>query len=150
MYCRSRQSMAKKAALQFLSHRDHGHYELQQKLLNNGFELIDIDEAMIFCRNHHYLDDLRYAKTQMKRQINNGHGEGRIRQELQAKRVSNEVIEQVLREQPQDWFKLARYSLEQNFDESVVLGEDGYTKQVRYLQFRGFSFDQIEYALNPG
>jgi regulatory protein len=65
-----------------------------------------------FCIDHNYLDDLRYAKSQIRQHVYKGHGEPRIRQELSQKRVSESVIEEALQEEPQDWFELAKAAAE--------------------------------------
>ncbi|GEA52377.1 regulatory protein RecX [Vibrio inusitatus NBRC 102082] len=149
MYFQTPNWTAKKTALDLLSRCEYGRYELQQKLLNKGFELSDIDEAVEFCREHHYLDDLRYTKDQIKQHVEKGHGERRIRQDLHIKHVRNEVIDQALAEEPQHWFELAKLSINKYFEENPTSGSCEYSKQVRFLQYRGFSSEQIQYALNP-
>ncbi|WP_261815951.1 recombination regulator RecX [Vibrio gallicus] len=139
---------AKEAALNLLSRRDHGRYELQQKLLNRGYELADIDDAVSFCSEHHYLDDLRYAKSQVRQHVNKGHGERRIRQELQIKKVNEQTIEQALQAEPQDWFELAVQTAYKKFRDAKGSESKDYANQVRFLQYRGFSFEQIKYALS--
>lgn len=107
-------SSCKESALQLLSRRGHGEYELYQKLLLKGFEIEKVDEAMTYCREHQYLDDLRYAKSQVRQHVAKGHGERRICQELNQKRVSSEIVEQALEQEPQDWFELAKAAAEKN------------------------------------
>lgn len=142
---------AKDAAINMLSRRDHGHYEMRQKLLNKGFELADIDSALQFCSEHHYLDDLRYAKSQVRQHVFKGHGELRIRQELLAKRVPESVIAHAFTEEPQDWFELAKLLAEKKYQGVKSQDAKEYAKQVRFMQYRGFSFEQIQYAFefNP-
>ncbi|NOH80902.1 recombination regulator RecX [Vibrio sp. RE86] len=136
------------AAIQLLSRRDHGEYELYQKLSLKGYEDEDIQKAVNFCLDHNYLDDLRYAKSQVRQHVYKGHGERRIRQELNQKRVSESVIEKALAEEPQDWFELAKSTAEKKFKGIKAKDQKEYAKQVRFLQYRGYSFDQISYALN--
>ena len=139
---------SKEAAIQLLSRRDHGQYELYQKLSMKGYEESDIDIAINFCLDHNYLDDLRYAKSQIRQHVYKGHGERRIRQELNQKRVAESVIEQAMAEEPQDWFELAKQAAEKKFKGVKAKDQKEYAKQVRFLQYRGYSFDQISYALN--
>ncbi|TOE58299.1 recombination regulator RecX, partial [Vibrio parahaemolyticus] len=106
---------SKEAAIQLLSRRDHGLYELHQKLAMKGYEEADIEAAINFCLEHNYLDDLRYAKSQVRQHVYKGHGERRIRQELNQKRVAESVIEQAMAEEPQDWFELAKLAAEKKF-----------------------------------
>lgn len=139
---------SKEAAIQLLSRRDHGQYELHQKLALKGYEEADIEAAINFCLEHHYLDDLRYAKSQIRQHVYKGHGERRIRQELAQKRVSEFVIEEAMAEEPQDWFELARMAAEKKFKGIKAKDQKEYAKQVRFMQYRGYSFEQISYALS--
>ena len=138
---------SKEAAMQLLSRRDHGEYELYQKLALKGYGEDDIQQAVNFCLDHNYLDDLRYAKSQIRQHVYKGHGERRIRQELNQKRVAESVIELALEEEPQDWFELAKQAAEKKFKGVKAQDQKEYAKQVRFLQYRGYSFEQIAYAL---
>ena len=106
---------SKEAAIQLLSRRDHGQYELYQKLALKGYEEAEIEVAINFCLDHNYLDDLRYAKSQVRQHVYKGHGERRIRQELNQKRVAESIIDIAMAEEPQDWFELARMAAEKKF-----------------------------------
>ncbi len=139
---------SKEAAIQLLSRRDHGQYELYQKLALKGYEEADIEAAINFCLDHNYLDDLRYAKSQIRQHVYKGHGERRIRQELNQKRVAESVIDEAMAEEPQDWFEWARMAAEKKFKGVKAKDQKEYAKQVRFMQYRGYSFDQISYALN--
>ncbi|WP_281630774.1 recombination regulator RecX [Vibrio sp. St2] len=139
---------SKEAAIQLLSRRDHGEYELYQKLAMKGYEEEAIQEAVNFCLEHNYLDDLRYTKSQIRQHVYKGHGERRIRQELNQKRVSESVIEKAFEEEPQDWFELAKQATEKKFKGVKAKDQKEYAKQVRFLQYRGYSFEQISYALS--
>ncbi len=138
---------SKEAAMQLLSRRDHGEYELYQKLALKGYGEDDIQQAVNFCLDHNYLDDLRYAKSQIRQHVYKGHGERRIRQELNQKRVADSVIELALEEEPQDWSELAKQAAEKKFKGVKAQDQKEYAKQVRFLQYRGYSFEQIAYAL---
>ncbi|MBU2897173.1 recombination regulator RecX [Vibrio hepatarius] len=139
---------AKEASIQLLSRRDHGEYELYQKLIYKGYDEKAVNDAINFCLEHHYLDDLRYAKSQIRQHVHKGHGERRIRQELQQKRVADSVVEQAMEEEPQDWFELAKQVAEKKFKGQKAIDLKENAKQVRFLQYRGYSFEQIDYALN--
>lgn len=139
---------SKEAAMQLLSRRDHGEYELYQKLALKGYPEDEIDLAVNYCLDNHYLDDLRYAKSQIRQHVYKGHGERRIRQELSQKRVSEAVIACALQQEPQDWFERAKSAAEKKFKGHKANDQKEYAKQVRFLQYRGYSFDQIHYALN--
>lgn len=138
----------KEAAIQLLSRRDHGEYELQQKLTQKGYEVADVEQTIQFCLEHRYLDDLRYAQSQIRQHVAKGHGLRRIQQELKLKRVSEAAIEQAFEREPQDWFELARLTAQKKFKGEKATDQKEYARQIRFLQYRGFSFEQIQYALD--
>ncbi|TXZ76150.1 recombination regulator RecX [Vibrio mimicus] len=137
----------RQSALQLLSRRDHSEYELQQKLALKGHQTEVIDEVVKYCLELGYLSDVRYAASQTRQMVHKGYGEQRLRQRLKEKRVAEDVIEQVLAEQTIDWFELAKEVAHKKFKSGISLERSQYAKQVRYLQYRGFGFDQIRYAL---
>lgn len=139
---------SRQAAIQLLSRRDHGVNELYKKLAIKGYRQAEIEAAIDFCLQHHYLDDLRYAKSQVRQHVFKGNGERRIRQELAQKAIESPVIETALIEESQDWFELAKRAAQKKFKGYKANNSKEYAKQVRFLQYRGYSFDQIEYALN--
>ena len=95
--------------MQLLSRRDHGEFELQQKLTLKEFEEQDIKQALEYCI---WLMAgwmiLRYAKSQVRQHVYKGHGKRRIQQELTMKQVADNIIEQAFDEEPQDWYELAK------------------------------------------
>ncbi|EKA5634318.1 recombination regulator RecX [Vibrio navarrensis] len=138
----------KEAAIQLLSRRDHGQYELRQKLIAKGYASEEADTVIAFCVEHGYLNELRFAESQIRQHVAKGHGERRIRQELTQKRVADAIIEQALLNEPQDWFELAKQTAWKKFKGQQASDPKAYAKQVRFLQYRGFSFEQISYALS--
>ncbi|KQB10793.1 recombination regulator RecX [Vibrio metoecus] len=137
----------RQSALQLLSRRDHSEYELHQKLTLKGHVHEVVDEVVKYCLELGYLSDVRYTASQARQMVHKGYGEQRLRQQLKEKRVAEAVIEQVLAEQIIDWFELAKEVAHKKFKAGISFERSQYAKQVRYLQYRGFNFDQIRYAL---
>ncbi|ENQ4672581.1 recombination regulator RecX [Vibrio metoecus] len=137
----------RQSALQLLSRRDHSEYELHQKLTLKGHVHEVVDEVVKYCLELGYLSDVRYTASQARQMVHKGYGEQRLRQKLKEKRVAEAVIEQVLAEQTIDWFELAKEVAHKKFKAGISFERSQYAKQVRYLQYRGFNFDQIRYAL---
>jgi regulatory protein len=139
---------ALETAIYLLSRRDHGQFELTQKLLIKGYPEPEVHQAVTYCLDNNYLNDLRYAKSQVRQHISKGHGARRIRQELQQKRVEDNTVQVALEDEATDWFELARQTAEKKFKGKRAQDRKEYARQVRFLQYRGFSFEQIDYALN--
>ncbi len=138
---------ATECAINLLSRRDHGTYELAQKLTTKGYSDNDIQQAIMYCQQKQYLDDLRYAKGQVRQHIAKGHGEARIKQALSQKRLEAHDINRALEKEEIDWFELAKQTAEKKFKAKPAQDKKEYAKQVRFLLYRGFSFEQINYAL---
>lgn len=75
MYSSPNKMSCKERALYLLTRRDHGEFELWQKLLLKGFEEEDVQQAVIYCKEQGYLDDQRFARSQVRQHIAKGHGE---------------------------------------------------------------------------
>ncbi len=144
----------KERALYLLTRRDHGEYELHQKLLLKGFNEEEVELAVLYCQEHGYLDDQRFAQSQVRQHIAKGHGERRIRQELQQKRIASDTINIAIGQESVDWFELAKQAADKKFrtfsmaTSQADFDHKEHAKRVRFLQYRGFSFEQIQYALN--
>lgn len=145
---------AKEYAIDLLSRRDHGQQELIQKMRLKGYTPEQCQTALTYCLEYDYLNDQRYALAQIRQQIAKGHGERRIWQHLLQKQVAKEIIQQALEELNPDWFALAKACAEKkgllNADKNSDVEKDqkNHAKQVRFLQYRGFDFEQIHYALD--
>lgn len=139
-------------AIQLLSRRDHGRIELYHKLMAKGFDDNEVEQAVQACEQYGYLDDMRYTQGMIRHHIAKGHGEQRIYQSLKQKQVDESIIAEQLAALDMNWFELAKSTAERKFGispEEPVKDPKVYAKQVRFLQYRGFNFEQIQYALNP-
>ncbi|MDG3089045.1 recombination regulator RecX [Vibrio hannami] len=138
---------ALETSIYLLSRRDHGRFELLQKLKSKGYSEGDAEKAVQYCVESNYLNDLRYAQSQVRQHVSKGHGVNRIKQELSFKRVDEELIYRAIESEEVDWFELAKAVAEKKFKGKKASDQKEYAKQVRFLQYRGFDFEQINYAL---
>ncbi|MDW6001782.1 recombination regulator RecX [Vibrio mangrovi] len=146
---RERSRSCLETAVQLLSRRDHGRAELFRKLLTKGFAEDEVSHAIQSCEQHGYLDDTRYVQGMIRHHIAKGHGELRIQQTLKQKQIDETVVAEQLALTDVDWFELARSTAERKFGEQITTKDPKvYAKQVRFLQYRGFNFEQIQYALD--
>ncbi|MDW6093802.1 recombination regulator RecX [Vibrio rhizosphaerae] len=137
-------------AIQLLSRRDHGRTELYRKLVVKDFDEKDVEQAVLACEQYGYLDDVRYTQGMIRHHLAKGHGKLRIYQALKQKQIDESIIAEQLAELDVDWFELAKSTAERKFGSGIETSEKDpkmYAKQVRFLQYRGFDFEQIQYAL---
>ena len=92
--------------------------------------------------------DQRYIEAFIRSRISRGQGSTRIRLDLKSRGADAGLIEQLLDKAEVDWFELAKKTAEQKFGSDHQDDAKEKAKRMRFLQYRGFSFDEINYALN--
>lgn len=134
-------------ALRYLANREHSRLELKQKLLSHGYETEQINTVLDDLAARDYQNDKRFAESYTRYRINKGYGELYIRRVLQQRGVENDVITAVLTEYQQSWLDLVCDVQRKRF-KSTPNNPREYAKQMRFLQYRGFTQEQIRHAFN--
>jgi regulatory protein len=129
-----------------LSRRDFCASELTARLVAHGFEADAIDACLEDLRDRHYLDDERYVRQFVEVHAQRGHGPLRIRHELTERGLSADVAEAALA-QHGDWSVQAQQVRARRFGSAPPNGWAEKARQARFLQYRGFSNDDIRSAL---
>lgn len=135
-------------ALSLLSHREHSKKELTTKLKTRGHEDEEIEAIIERLEEINYLNDERFAEIFVRSRISKPLGASRIQQELIQKGINSELAKNAISEANADWFELAKQLKERRFGEEVSTDFKEKAKQSRYLQYRGFDFEQIKYAIS--
>lgn len=137
-------------ALFMLSRRDYETAELSARMKRRMYEKNDgiIDEPLIErvierLGEQHFLNDTRVIELQLRSYIRKGYGPLRIKQELRQKGFTATLIEQQFEQLDVDWFELATDVRCKKFGDEIPRDFKEKSKQVRYLQYRGFSGDMI-------
>ncbi|MCV6639443.1 regulatory protein RecX [Candidatus Albibeggiatoa sp. nov. NOAA] len=134
-------------ALRYLANREHSRFELRQKLQTTHLDREIIDAVLDNLADRGYQSDRRFAESYTRYRINKGYGELYIRRVLQQRGVSNDIVSVVLAEQAHVWFDLVCEVQHKRFT-TTPNGQREYAKQVRFLQYRGFTQEQIRYAFD--
>ncbi len=147
----STQPNARQIAVSILARRDHSEYELRQKLALRQCDEADIDQAIAYCFEHQWLDDRRVAEGLLRYGVSKGRGWKRICFDADRKGISVALLESAQEIQQHDWFSLAKKVAINRFADAQGDLPHADMKQkakwYRYLQNRGFSTDEIYYAL---
>ncbi|MEY0952257.1 regulatory protein RecX [Providencia manganoxydans] len=137
-------------ALFMLSRRDYGTVELHARMKRRMYEKNEgiIDETLIErvitrLNEQHFLDDVRVIKLHLQGYIRKGYGPLRIKQELKQKGFTSSLIDLQFANLDVDWFELARQVRCKKFGDEIPNDFKEKSKQIRYLQYRGFSGDMI-------
>ena len=95
------------------------------------------------------LSDDRFVEMLIRARRRRGYGPVRIRGELREKGVADDVIARWLDVGSHDWTEEVKRVRRQKYGAGMPTTMNERAKQARFLQYRGFTFDQIQQALNP-
>lgn len=131
-------------AVKLLATREHGRKELMGKLSRKGFSPDTLHSVLDRLEQEKFLSDERYVESYIHHRSNRGYGPVRIRKELQDKGVQDGVVRLALEGAQLDWFALARSAREKKFGDDLPGDWKEKARQARFLQYRGFTQDQIQ------
>lgn len=141
------QSDIRNHALWLLGSREHSTYEMRQKLSRKGFEEDSITQVIEDLTSLNYLSDQRFAEAFCRSKSAKPLGKQRILNELKQKGISEEQAKQALCSLDVDWFELALNLKQRKFGDAVERDYQKKSKQMRYLLYRGFGYDEVRYAI---
>lgn len=139
----SNRERAHYTALRLLTRREHSKRELEQKLAQRNFTPDDIQSIVENLINTGLQSDARFAESFTRYRQNKGQGPLRIRLELKARGISDEIIEEVVNITDNAWFMLVRKAWQRHFKGRLPLTPPERAKQTRFLYQRGFTTDHI-------
>ncbi|KKN18313.1 hypothetical protein LCGC14_0956970 [marine sediment metagenome] len=134
-------------AMNLLARREHSVAELVKKL-SADFEYDDIIIAISKLTERNLQSDERFAENYLRYRSQRGFGFQKIRQELKERGVNAELISETLAESDIDWFALAADARCKRFGEQQPEDFKERAKQQRFLQYRGFTHEQITESFN--
>jgi regulatory protein len=137
------------AALALLAGRDFSRHQMTERLLRKGHEATAVEAVVTALQQEGLLQEARYVEHFVTRHAGRGRGPQRIRMELRERGVDAETINSGLDEAETDWVQAAREARRRKFGVSLPCDYRERAKQARFLQYRGFSSDQIRAALGP-
>jgi regulatory protein len=135
------------AAVRLLSRREHSRAELARKLAARGVPEALVDEVLESLAARRLQSDARYAESLVASRIGRGQGPVRIRRELAERGVAATLIDAALEAADTDWSGLARETRARRFGAQVPGEWKERVRQSRFLEYRGFSGEQIRHAL---
>lgn len=135
-------------AVSLLARRDYASGELARTLSKMTENREKIDKALSRLVECGYLDDNRLITHMIDKHVRKKHGPARIKQEIRQKGFSPELVEQMLEKVDVDWYAMARELKVSKFGDAVASEAKEKNKQIRYLQYKGFSMDMIFKALS--
>jgi regulatory protein len=130
-----------------LARREFSSGELSAALLQKGYSPEATSTAVELLKAERMLDDTRYAESLVRALTRRGQGATRVRQGLTRAGIDPEGAEAALASGP-DFTALAEDVRRRKFGAAIPRDWAGKARQMRFLQYRGFSSAQISSALS--
>jgi len=138
------------AALALLTGRDFGRAELTRRLERRGYPARVVAVVVEQLVAERLLSETRFVEQFIRQHAGRGHGPARIRAELRERGVPDAEVAAGLEAAGEDWVARAREVRRRRFGVSLPGDYAERARQARFLQYRGFSHEQIRAALGPG
>lgn len=136
------------AAMNILARREHSVTELSRKLLAKGYSGESVELIVTDLCNENLLSDERFAESYIRFRRNKGFGPVRIQQELIERGVEANIIDAHLLKEENDWYGRAGEVRKKRFGNALPKDFKNKAKQMRFLQYRGFSNDHLAKLFN--
>lgn len=133
----------KSTALAYLSRRDYSEREITQKLKTKGYPSDAIAQILAELVHEGLINELRFTENYIHWCRAKGWGPSRIAHELQTRGISAEMIAEQLKITDNAWFTEVRNLWQKRFKGKHPTDFKSRAKQMRFLQYRGFSREQI-------
>ena len=136
--------------MDLLARREHSAKELRVKLLARDFEHDEVDAVIERLIDDALLSDERFAQAFVASRVRKGQGPVRIRGELEQRGVAGELIEASLGRAGVEWCDVARDVHDRKYGGARPTDYRERARRSRFLQYRGFTGEQIRNALAAG
>ena len=133
---------------QLLARREHSVVELTDKLVGKGFARESVMNIISEFSAKNIQSDYRYVESRVRNAMRRGIGPMRVNAELKQHKVNSDLFTQVENEIQPDWFELAKEVKHKRFGEIAESDLKLRYKQQQFLSYRGFSVEQIKYAMS--
>jgi len=134
----------RRAALDILARREHSTLELKRKL-DRRFGFSDLTgQVLEQLRSDKLLSDERFAESYIRYRSRAGFGPQRIAKELGERGVSDLLASALVGEYDSEWVAAAKRERTKKFGEVLPVNQEDRLKQMRFLHYRGFSYEIID------
>ena len=135
------------AAMDLLARREHLQLELQQKLGERFQDRELVADVVMQLRDDGLQSDERYCESYVQARSDKGFGPERIRMEMCRKGAATDLADQALQDCDVDWDSLAQNTRCKKFGTGLPDDFKEQSRQMRFLQYRGFTGDTLRRAL---
>ena len=141
-------TMIRTAAMDLLTGREFSRSELDKKLRQRFDGHSAIAGVLERLQEEGLQSDQRFTEAFLRSRIYRGHGLNRIRLDIRQKGIGESVFNLTVEQDDTDWFALAADVAKRKFGLKPIKDQKDKAKRMRFMQYRGFNYEQINYALS--
>lgn len=138
----------RRAAMDLLYRREHSFCELVTKLTRRFSDKQAVELQVQRLADENLQSDGRFVESWVNGRKRQGKGPARIRQELQQKGVSSELVGEYLEGDKEHWYALAEEVYLKKFGGKPVSDHKDRARRMRFLQYRGFDPATVSRLVN--
>jgi regulatory protein len=129
--------------MDYLARREYGERELARKLTARGFDAGLVEAAVDRLVADGLLSDRRFAEAFVHSRYQQGSGPQKIHAELRQRGIDDCLIDASLEAVAEQWLERLRQVREKKFGPELPQVFSERNRQIRFLQQRGFTSEQI-------
>lgn len=137
-------------ALAMLGRREHSRIELRRKLLDLGGQPEQVDDLLDELVSRRFQSDERFAEVFVRSRAERGYGPVAILADLKNRGLAADEAQAFLSASGYDWDEQAVKARDRRFGASLPRETRDKARQLRFLQYRGFTGAQSGHALRCG
>lgn len=130
--------------MRLLANREHSRTELRRKLCARSYAGEMVDHVLDDLIRQHLLSDERFTEQYLSSRQRRGFGPVRIKGELRERGVKAELISSYLNVQDESWIETLRLTHDKKFGVESPSDIKEKARRVRFLEYRGFTGEQIK------
>jgi regulatory protein len=133
--------------MDMLARREHSERELSRKLASRGYDQAVIEDTIEGLVADGLLSNARFVESFVHSRFQRGQGPVKIRAELRERGIDDSAIDHWLEFYDDQWRELAGQVREKKFGNSLPGDFRERSRQMRFLQQRGFDAELIRSVL---
>ena len=134
----------RRVVLHWLTRRDYSQHEITQKLKVKAYPTEAIHTVVADLAQAGLINESRFTENYIYWRRGKGYGPLRISMELRSRGIPSEMIAEQLQITDNAWFAEAQKAWQKQFKGKLPADFKLRAKQMRFLQYRGFTREQIE------
>jgi regulatory protein len=136
--------------MDLLARREHSEQELSRKLASRNFEPELVESTVSELVSEGLLDNARFAEAFVHSRYQRGQGPYKIRAELRERGIDDGLIAECLDDPDLQWSGLLEQVRIKRFGPELPADFKERSRQMRFLQQRGFTQEQISGVFREG